>query len=98
MRCRFASAERRARSVSSGSRRDPAEADDRSFPVSPCWSPAASGVSAGRENGWGGLAGYLALVALASVCLYHGVEKPAQGWLNARRPRWAQAPRLAAAE
>ena len=50
------------------------------------------------QVGWAGLGGYLAMVALASVCLYHGVEKPAQGWLNARRPRWAQAPRLAAAE
>lgn len=50
------------------------------------------------QIGWAGLGGYVAMVALASVCLYHGVEKPAQGWLNARRPRWAQAPRLAAAE
>jgi peptidoglycan/LPS O-acetylase OafA/YrhL len=50
------------------------------------------------QIGWGELAGYLALVALASVLLYHGVEKPAQNWLNARRPRWARAPRLATAE
>ena len=50
------------------------------------------------QVGWAGLAGYIALVALASVGLYHGVEKPAQAWLNARRPRWARAPRLAAAE
>jgi peptidoglycan/LPS O-acetylase OafA/YrhL len=50
------------------------------------------------QIGWGELAGYLALVAAASVFLYHGVEKPAQNWLNARRPRWARAPRLAAAE
>ena len=50
------------------------------------------------QIGWAGLAGYVALVALASVLLYHGVEKPAQRWLNARRPRWADSPRLAAAE
>jgi peptidoglycan/LPS O-acetylase OafA/YrhL len=50
------------------------------------------------QIGWTSLAGYVALVAGASVLLYHGVEKPAQGWLNSRRPRWAQAPRLAAAE
>lgn len=50
------------------------------------------------QVGWPGLSGYMALVALASVGLYHGVEKPAQAWLNARRPRWATAPRLAAAE
>lgn len=39
------------------------------------------------QIGWAGLAGYGALVALASVLLYHGVEKPAQAWLNVRRPR-----------
>jgi peptidoglycan/LPS O-acetylase OafA/YrhL len=50
------------------------------------------------QIGWGELAGYLSLVALASVLLYHGVEKPAQAWLNARRPSWARSPRLAAAE
>ncbi len=50
------------------------------------------------QIGWPGLAGYLAMVAACSVGLYHGVEKPAQAWLNARRPRWADAPRLAAAE
>jgi peptidoglycan/LPS O-acetylase OafA/YrhL len=50
------------------------------------------------QIGWAGLAGYVALVAVASVALYHGVEKPAQAWLNARRPRWASAQRLAAAE
>ncbi len=50
------------------------------------------------QIGWTGLAGYFAVVAAASVMLYHGVEKPAQAWLNARRPRWAHAPRLAAAE
>jgi peptidoglycan/LPS O-acetylase OafA/YrhL len=50
------------------------------------------------QIGWAGLAGYVALVALASVCLYHGVEKPAQNWLNLRRPGWARTQRLAAAE
>jgi peptidoglycan/LPS O-acetylase OafA/YrhL len=55
-------------------------------------------VSDDLQIGWGELAGYLALVALASVLLYHGVEKPAQAWLNARRPSWARSPRLAAAE
>ena len=50
------------------------------------------------QIGWAGLAGYGALVALASVLLYHGVEKPAQAWLNVRRPRWAHTSRLAAAE
>ena len=50
------------------------------------------------QIGWAGLAGYFATVALASVALYHGVEKPAQAWLNARRPRWARTPQLAPAE
>lgn len=38
-------------------------------------------------GGWS-LAGLLALVLIASIGLYHGVEKPAQRWLNARPPRW----------
>ena len=50
------------------------------------------------QLGWAGLAGYLALVALASVSLYHFVERPAQGWLNARRPGWADAPRIVLAK
>lgn len=50
------------------------------------------------QVGWAGLAGYFALVAVVSVLLYHGVEKPAQSWLNTRRPRWANSPRLSAAE
>lgn len=50
------------------------------------------------QIGWVALAGYLALVALASAALYHLVEKPAQVWLNARRPAWAGPPRLAPAE
>ncbi len=55
-------------------------------------------VDADLQVGWVGLAGYFALVAAASVGLYHCVEKPAQRWLNDRRPGWAKAPRLAAAE
>jgi peptidoglycan/LPS O-acetylase OafA/YrhL len=30
--------------------------------------------------------------------LYHGLEKPAQRWLNARPPRWAKRPRPLPAE
>lgn len=41
-------------------------------------------VDASLQIGWGGLGGYLALVLAASVALYHGVEKPAQRWLNGR--------------
>lgn len=40
--------------------------------------------------GAGQLAGFMGIVFVASVVLYHGVEKPAQGWLNglaARRAR-----------
>ena len=33
------------------------------------------------------MAGFLALVLAASWGLYHGVEKPAQAWLNRRMPR-----------
>lgn len=35
-----------------------------------------------------GLAGMTMLLLGASVALYHGIEKPAQRWLNARRPGW----------
>lgn len=42
------------------------------------------------QLGWGGLAGFLALVLAASVALYHGLEKPAQRWLNARSPAWTK--------
>ena len=49
-------------------------------------------VDASLQLGWGGLAGYLALVMGMSVALYHGLEKPAQRWLNAHPPRWAQRP------
>ena len=44
------------------------------------------------------LAGFIALVAGASVALYHGVEKPAQRWLNRRPPRWASRPTAVPAE
>ena len=47
-------------------------------------------VDASLQLGWAGLVGYLAMVAAASVALYHGLEKPAQRWLNARPPRWAK--------
>lgn len=47
-------------------------------------------VDATLQLGWLGLAGYLGLVAAASVALYHGLEKPAQRWLNRRPPRWAR--------
>lgn len=46
-------------------------------------------VDATLQLGWAGLAGYLGLVAAASVVLYHGLEKPAQAWLNRRPPAWA---------
>jgi peptidoglycan/LPS O-acetylase OafA/YrhL len=38
------------------------------------------------QVGWLGLIGYFAMVFAASVILYHGVEKPAQRWLNAHGP------------
>jgi peptidoglycan/LPS O-acetylase OafA/YrhL len=38
------------------------------------------------QIGWFGVCGFLALVFAASVLLYHGVEKPAQRWLNAHAP------------
>jgi peptidoglycan/LPS O-acetylase OafA/YrhL len=48
------------------------------------------------QIGWGQLAAYLLLVLAASVVMYHGVEKPAQRWLNGL---WNhKAPPLAAAE
>ena len=47
-------------------------------------------VDASLQLGWAGLVGYLALVMTASVVLYHGLEKPAQRWLNRRPPDWAR--------
>lgn len=55
-------------------------------------------VDAALQLSWGGLAGYLALVMAASVTFYHGLEKPAQRWLNARPPRWAARVQAAPAE
>jgi peptidoglycan/LPS O-acetylase OafA/YrhL len=43
---------------------------------------------------WLCLAGYLALVLAASAVLYNWLEKPAQRWLNARRPRLPARPAL----
>ncbi|NBC37627.1 acyltransferase family protein [Novosphingobium sp. FSY-8] len=48
--------------------------------------------------GLGHLAGLVALIVLASVVLYHGVEKPAQGWMNALPKRWRAAGRPVVAE
>ena len=50
------------------------------------------------QLGGGQLAGFVALVAAVSVALYHGVEKPAQKWLNRRPPRWASRPAAIPAE
>lgn len=47
-------------------------------------------VDASLQLGWAGLGGYLGLVLVASVGLYHGLEKPAQRWLNRHPPRWAE--------
>ncbi len=44
------------------------------------------------QLGWVGLAGFLAVVLAASMALYHGLEKPAQRWLNGHPPHWAQRP------
>lgn len=46
-------------------------------------------VDASLQLGWGQFIGFLALVFAASVALYHGLEKPAQRWLNRHPPRWA---------
>jgi peptidoglycan/LPS O-acetylase OafA/YrhL len=40
------------------------------------------------QIGWLGLAAFLALVLAASAALYHGIEKPAQRWMNRHTPRW----------
>lgn len=55
-------------------------------------------VDASLQIGPIGLVGFLATVLGASVVLYHGVEKPAQRWLNARPPRWARRPDAVPAE
>jgi peptidoglycan/LPS O-acetylase OafA/YrhL len=38
------------------------------------------------QLGWMGLAGFFVLLFVVSAALYHGVEKPAQRWLNRHRP------------
>ena len=45
-------------------------------------------VDASLQIGWAGLTGFLGLVLAASMVLYHGVEKPAQRWMNRHTPRW----------
>jgi peptidoglycan/LPS O-acetylase OafA/YrhL len=45
-------------------------------------------VDASLQIGWVRLAGFLTLVFGASALFYHGVEKPAQRWMNRRQPRW----------
>lgn len=55
-------------------------------------------VDASLQIGWGGLAGFLALVLAASVALYHLVEKPAQRLLSRHRPRWPSRARSLPAE
>ena len=47
---------------------------------------------------WLSLAGFLALLLAVSIALYHGVEKPAQRWLNRSRPFRANAGTIAPAE
>lgn len=55
-------------------------------------------VDVSLQLGWVGLVGFLALVLAASMALYHGLEQPAQRWLNARPPRWAVRSDIVAAE
>lgn len=55
-------------------------------------------VDASLQLGWGGLLGFMALLSATSVCLYHGVEKPAQRWLNRHRPERLLARSAVAAE
>jgi peptidoglycan/LPS O-acetylase OafA/YrhL len=48
-------------------------------------------VDASLQLGWAGLGGFVAVLAALSAALYHGLEKPAQRWLNRHPPRWASA-------
>lgn len=48
-------------------------------------------VDASLQLGWAGLAGFVAALAVLSAALYHGLEKPAQRWLNHHPPGWASA-------
>lgn len=49
-------------------------------------------VDATLQIGWLALAGFLTIVFAASAALYHGVELPAQRWLNRNRPFRRRAP------
>lgn len=55
-------------------------------------------VDASLQLGWGGLGAYLAALLVVSAGLYHGLERPAQAWLNARPPRWMRRARAVPAE
>lgn len=46
-----------------------------------------------HQIGWLLAGGYLMSVLIVSVVLYHGLEKPAQRWLNRHPPRWILASR-----
>lgn len=46
-----------------------------------------------HQIGWLLAGGYLIAVLIVSVVLYHGLEKPAQRWLNRHPPRWIPARR-----
>ncbi|MFC0205742.1 acyltransferase family protein [Novosphingobium soli] len=46
-------------------------------------------VDAGLQLGWGELGGFVALLLAVSTGLYHGLEKPAQRWLNRHPPLFA---------
>jgi peptidoglycan/LPS O-acetylase OafA/YrhL len=45
-------------------------------------------VDATLQLDWPRCLGFLLIVFVASAALYHGIEKPAQRWFNAHRPRW----------
>lgn len=55
-------------------------------------------VDASLQLGWASLGGFLALVLTVSIVSYHGIERPAQRWLNAHAPRWIARPTAVAAE
>ena len=44
-------------------------------------------VDVSMQIGWGRFSLYLALVLAASAVLFHGLEKPAQRWINRRMPQ-----------
>lgn len=49
-------------------------------------------VDASLQLGWMQFTGFLMIVLVVSIVLYHGFEKPAQRWLNRRAPRWIDPP------